>query len=95
LDSTDSQLLASAQAGHRARREDFMNVQKLLAIILLIAGGLTLIYGGFSYTRETHSADVGSLHVAVDETQHVSVPVWAGIGALVAGGLLLTLGRKS
>ena len=72
-----------------------MNVQKLVAIVLLIAGGLTLVYGGFSYTKETHSADVGSLHVAVDETQHVSVPVWAGIGALVAGGLLLALGRKS
>ena len=72
-----------------------MNAQKLVAIVLLIAGALTLIYGGFSYTKETHSADVGSLHMSVDESRHVSVPVWAGIGALVAGGLLLTMGRKS
>jgi TRAP-type C4-dicarboxylate transport system permease small subunit len=76
-------------------REYFMNAQKLVAVVLLIAGGLTLIYGGFSYTKETHSADVGSLHMSVDETRHVNVPVWAGIGALVAGGLLLTMGRKS
>ena len=72
-----------------------MNAQKLAAIVLLIIGGMTLIYGGFSYTKETHSADVGSLHLSVDETRHVNVPVWAGIGALVAGGLLLTMGRKS
>jgi hypothetical protein len=72
-----------------------MNTQKLVAIVLLIAGGLALMYGGFSYTKETHSADVGSLHVSVDETKHINVPVWAGIGALVAGGLLLTMGRKN
>lgn len=72
-----------------------MNTQKLVAILLLIAGGLTLVYGGFTYTKETHSADVGSLHMSVDETRHVNVPIWAGIGALVAGGLLLTMGRKS
>jgi hypothetical protein len=72
-----------------------MNARKLLGIALLIIGGLTLIYGGFSYTKETHSADVGSLHMSVNETQRVNVPVWAGIGALVAGGLLLAMGGKS
>lgn len=72
-----------------------MNTQKLVAFVLLIAGSLGLIYGGFSYTRETHQANVGSLHMSVDETRHVNIPVWAGIGALVAGGLMLATGRKS
>jgi hypothetical protein len=72
-----------------------MNMQKLLAIVLLIAGGLGLAYGGFSYTKETHQANVGSLHMSVDETRHVNIPVWAGIGALVAGALMLAVGRKS
>jgi hypothetical protein len=72
-----------------------MNMQKLLAIVLLIAGGLGLAYGGFSYTQETHQANVGSLHMSVDETRHVNIPVWAGIGALVAGALMLAMGRKS
>lgn len=71
-----------------------MNPLKLLAIVLLIAGGLTLAYGGFSYTQETHQANVGSLHVSVDETRHVNVPVWAGIAALVAGALMLTVGPR-
>jgi hypothetical protein len=72
-----------------------MNTQKLVGFALLVAGGLGLIYGGFSYTRETHQANVGSLHMSVDETRHVSIPVWVGIGALVAGGLMLAVGRKS
>ena len=72
-----------------------MNTQKLVGFALLVAGGLGLIYGGFSYTRETHQANVGSLHMSIDETRHVSIPVWAGIGSLVAGGLMLALGRKN
>ena len=71
-----------------------MNTQKMVAIVLLIAGGLTLAYGGFSYTKETHQGNIGSLHVSVDETRHVNIPVWAGIAALVAGGLLLLVGPR-
>ena len=71
-----------------------MNTQRLVAIVLVIAGGLGLAYGGFSYTRETHEANVGSLHMSVDETRHVNIPVWAGVGALVAGALMLAMGRK-
>jgi TRAP-type C4-dicarboxylate transport system permease small subunit len=71
-----------------------MNAQKLVAIVLIVAGALALGYRGFNYTRETHNADIGSLHLSVDETRHVSVPMWAGIAAVVVGGLMLTVGRK-
>jgi hypothetical protein len=71
-----------------------VNTQKMVAIVLLIAGGLTLAYGGFSYTKETHQANIGSLHVSVDETRHVKITVLAGIAALVAGGLLLVVGPR-
>ena len=72
-----------------------MDAQKIVAILLIVAGALGLAYGGFSYTKETHQADVGPLHMSVDEKQHVNIPVWAGVGALVVGGLLLVAGRKS
>jgi uncharacterized membrane protein YidH (DUF202 family) len=71
-----------------------MELQKLIAVLMIVGGALALAYGGFSYTKETHQADVGSLHMSVDETQHVNVPVWLGIGAVVLGGLLLVIGRK-
>ena len=62
--------------------------------MLIAAGLLGLVYGGFNYTSETHQADIGSLHLSVDETKRVNVPVWAGIGAIVIGGLLLGIGRR-
>jgi hypothetical protein len=72
-----------------------MDAQKLAAIVLIVAGALGLAYGGFSYTKETHEADLGPLHMSVAEKKRVNVPVWAGAGAIVAGGLLLVIGRKS
>ena len=72
-----------------------MDTQKIAAILFIVAGALGLAYGGFSYTKETHQADIGSLHMSVDEKQHVNVPVWAGVGAILVGGLLLVTGRKN
>ncbi len=72
-----------------------MDAQRLAAIVLIVGGALGLAYGGFSYTRETHEADLGPLHMSVAEKKRVNVPVWAGAGAIVAGGLLLVVGRKS
>jgi TRAP-type C4-dicarboxylate transport system permease small subunit len=71
-----------------------MNGLTSLAIVLMIAGGLGLAYGGFSYTKETHTADVGALHLSVDEEQRVNIPMGVGIGALLLGGILLLAGRK-
>jgi len=63
---------------------DEMNGVKMVGIALIVGGILGLVYGGFSYTRETHAAK-----------ETVNVPVWAGVGAIVAGGLLQLAPRKS
>ena len=72
-----------------------MDALKIAAIALIVAGGLALGYGGFSYTSEKHTADVGPIHMAVDEKERVNVPVWVGIGAIVVGGLLLVTRRRT
>jgi len=62
---------------------------------VLIAGGvLGLVYGGFSYTKETHEAKLGPIELSVKDRQTINVPVWAGVGAIVIGGVLLLLGSK-
>lgn len=71
-----------------------MDIQRTAAIILIIAGSLGLAYGGFSYTKDTHRADVGALHMSVDDNEYVNVPAWAGVSALIAGALLLIVRRK-
>ena len=71
-----------------------MQPQKLVAIILLVIGALALAYGGFTYTRETHEANVGPLQFSIKDRQRVNIPIWAGVGSLVLGGVLLVGGRK-
>lgn len=72
-----------------------MSAVKIVAIVLIIAGLLGLVYGQFSYTRETQQAKLGPLELTVKDTETVNVPVWAGVGAIVAGGgLLLFASRK-
>lgn len=66
-----------------------MNEFRLLAIALIVAGSLGLIYGGFTYTQDTQKAKIGPLELTVEDTKTVNVPVWAGVGAIVAGGILL------
>jgi len=72
-----------------------MNPTKLVAIVLIVLGALGLAYGGFTFTKDTHTADIGGLRLSVDEKEHVNVPIWAGLGILVVGVLLLGVPRKA
>jgi LPXTG-motif cell wall-anchored protein len=72
-----------------------MNAIKLAAIALIVLGVLGLAYGSFSYTKETHGVKLGSLELSVKDKQTVNVPVWAGVGAIVAGGVLLFWRKQS
>lgn len=73
---------------------DQMNTTRLVAIVLIVAGVLGLVYGGFSYTKDTTAVKIGPIELSVKERETVNVPMWAGIGAIVIGGLLLVLGNK-
>jgi uncharacterized membrane protein len=71
-----------------------MNPTKVVGIVLIAAGALGLLYGGFSYTKDTTALKVGPIELSVKEKETVNIPVWAGAGAIVAGALLLVLGGK-
>ncbi|HVB29987.1 MAG TPA: hypothetical protein VNE60_00510 [Gemmatimonadaceae bacterium] len=73
-----------------------MNAIKLVAIVLIVGGALGLAYGGFTYTRRTHEAQMGPFSMTMQDRQTVAIPLWAGIAAVVVGGaLLLVPARKS
>jgi len=71
-----------------------MNPTRIIAILLIAAGLLALVYGGFSYTKDTTAVKLGPIELSVKEKETVNVPVWAGVGAIVVGGLLLVFGSK-
>ena len=73
-----------------------MSTLRIFAIILIVSGVLGLIYGSFSYTRETEAVKVGPVELSMKEKKTVNIPVWTGVGAIVAGaGLLLYGARKN
>jgi len=72
-----------------------MSAMRMAAIVLIIAGLLGLAYGSFSYTKETHEAKIGPVEIAVKDKETVNIPIWAGVGAIVVGGLLLMVRNKS
>lgn len=71
-----------------------MNPAKLIGIVLVVAGALMLGYGSFSYTKEDAALKLGPVELSVKEKKTVNFPVWAGVGAIVVGGLLLLLRGK-
>lgn len=72
-----------------------MSALKILALLLIVGGVIGLIYGGITYTKTTHDAKIGPLELSVKDKETVNIPVWAGVGAIVVGGVLLFLRGKS
>lgn len=72
-----------------------MNPTKLIAIVLIVAGGLGLAYGGFSYTKDSTALKLGSMELKVQEKETVTVPLLVSAGAIALGVfLLIAVGRK-
>jgi hypothetical protein len=69
-----------------------MSVAKVIAIVLIVAGALGLVYQQFSFTKETHQAKIGPLELSVKEKETVNVPLWASLGAIGIGVVLLVTG---
>lgn len=73
-----------------------MNGLKILAIILIVAGVLALVYGGFSYISDTNTTKIGPIKITTQDKERVNIPIWAGVVAVAVGAvLLLSAGKKS
>lgn len=71
-----------------------MNTTKIVGIVLIAAGLLGIVLGGFSFTQQTHKASLGPLNLSVAEEKTVNIPLWASIAAIVAGAAVLAVGAK-
>ncbi|MEN9354395.1 MAG: putative rane protein [Fibrobacterota bacterium] len=72
-----------------------MNMARIFAVILIIGGVIGLTYGSFSYTKETHTADLGSIELSMKDRRTVNVPIWAGVAAIAIGSAFLLYGWRS
>jgi drug/metabolite transporter (DMT)-like permease len=71
-----------------------MSAKQIVAIVLIVAGVLGLAYGSFSYTKEKHEAKIGPLQFSITEKETINIPVWAGVGAIGIGVILLIAGPR-
>jgi hypothetical protein len=66
----------------------------MLGILLVVLGGLALVYQGFNYTRREKVIDIGPIHATADTQEHVPLPPIVGGLALAAGAVLLVMGAR-
>ncbi len=71
-----------------------MDNKKILAIVLIAAGVLALVYGGFSYVSSTDTTKIGPIKITTQDKERVNIPLWAGVGAIAVGAVLLLAKNK-
>ena len=71
-----------------------MSPRKVLGVLLIVAGVAGLVYGSFSYTKETHEAKLGPFQFSIKERETVAIPIWISVAAIAAGTMLLVINRK-
>jgi multidrug transporter EmrE-like cation transporter len=71
-----------------------MNAMKMVGVVLIVAGVAALALGGFSFTKETHKAEIGPIKLSVHEKENVNIPSWLGLAAIVAGVVMLVVPSK-
>ena len=69
-------------------------MRRIIVAFLIVAGALGLGYGSFSFTKDTHTAKIGSIQLSMKEKETVNVPLWASLGAIGVGVVLLVSGGR-
>lgn len=70
-----------------------MKASVWLGILLIVGGMLSLVFGGFHYTREHTVLDMGPIHARAEERKTFPIPPLVGGLALAAGVVLVIAGR--
>lgn len=69
-------------------------MQKTMGLVILIVGIVMLIWSGFSYTRREKVVDAGPIHISADKQESVNWPPYAGGILVLAGIVILVVGRE-
>ena len=70
-----------------------MSTTQLVGILLIVAGGLGLALGSFSYTKDTTALKIGPMELKVQEQETVSIPMVLSGAAIALGAFLMFAGR--
>lgn len=71
-----------------------MNLKKLIAVLLIAAGVLGLVYGHISYTKEEHKTKLGPIELSMKDKETIRIPQWLSVAVIAAGVILLIAPTK-
>jgi hypothetical protein len=66
-----------------------VGTKRIIGIVLMALGLVSLIWGGISWTREKTIIDIGPLQARAEEREHIPLPPVLGGLAFVAGVILV------
>ena len=67
---------------------------KILGIVLIVAGIVALVYGGFTYSTTKKDVDMGPIQISHKQSHSVPLPPVLGVIAIIGGGALVYFGAK-
>ena len=67
---------------------------KILGMILIGLGLISLAWGGFTYTTREKVVDIGPIQATREKTHNVPLAPIAGAVALIGGVVLLAAGKR-
>ena len=71
-----------------------MKTKQVIGILLIVVGLVSLLMGGFSWTREKKVIDIGPIEATTRERETLPIPPIAGGLILAAGVVLLVVKTK-
>ena len=66
----------------------------IVGIILIIVGIVSLVYGGFSYTKREKVLDLGPIQATAEKQKTIPLPPILGGICLVGGIVLVIVGSR-
>ena len=72
-----------------------MTPRRIVGLVLVIIGLISLLWGGISWTREKTIVDIGPIEARSQERETIPLPPIVGGMALVAGAILLVARERS
>ena len=71
-----------------------MKTKQVIGILLIVVGLVSLVMGGFSWTREKKVIDIGPIEATTRERESLPIPPIVGGLILAAGVVLLVVKSK-
>jgi uncharacterized membrane protein YidH (DUF202 family) len=71
-----------------------MKTKQVIGILLIVVGLVSLLMGGFSWTREKKVIDLGPIEATTRERESLPIPPIVGGVILAAGVVLLVVKAK-